>query len=98
MIWFRNGMTVQHDEGITTRTTMLTIHPIDRTREIKPVRVPTFHRVATHRLALVVSAMAAVIAGVLHTATSVDHGSIVLGTVSVAFALSWFNSALPTRR
>lgn len=77
---------------------MLTIHPLDRTREIKPVRVPTVHRVSTHRLALVVSAVAAVVAGVIHTATAVTDGSIVLGTVSVAFALSWINSVLPARR
>ncbi len=83
---------------MTNETTMLTIHPLDRTREIKPVRVPTFHRVPTHRLALVVSVLAAVVAGVLQTATAVADGSIVLGTVSVAFALSWINSALPARR
>ena len=83
---------------MTKGTTMLTIHPIDRTREIEPIRVPVVHRVPTHRLALVVSSVAAVVAGVLHTATSVTDGSIVLGTVSVAFALSWVNSALPTRR
>ena len=77
---------------------MLTIHPLDRNREIKPVRVPTIHRVPTQWLALVVSAVAAVVAGVLHTATAVADGSIVLGTVSVAFALSWVNSALPSRR
>lgn len=84
--------------GVRKGMTMLTIHPLDRTREIKPVRVPTFHRIPTHRLALVVSAVAAVIAVVLHTATAVADGSIVLGTVSVSFALSWVNSALPARR
>lgn len=83
---------------MTKGTTMLTIHPLDRTRDIKPIRVPTVHRVPTHVLALVVSAVAAVVAGILHTATSVADGSIVLGTVSVAFALSWVNSALPARR
>jgi hypothetical protein len=45
-----------------------------------------------------VSVLAAVVAGVLQTATAVADGSIVLGTVSVAFALSWINSALPARR
>jgi hypothetical protein len=54
--------------------------------------------VPTHRLALVVSAVAAVVAGVLQSATAIADGSIVLGTVSVAFALSWINSALPSRR
>lgn len=78
--------------------TMLTIHPIDRSREIKPIRIPAVRRVPTHVLALVVSALAAVVAGVLHTTTAVADGSIVLGTVSVAFALSWINSALPARR
>jgi hypothetical protein len=82
----------------TTEATMLTIHPLDRTREIKPLRAPAVHRVPTRRLALVVSALAAVVAGVLQTVTSVADGSIVLGTVSVAFALSWVNSALPARR
>ncbi len=84
--------------GMNFEATMLTIHPLDRTREIKPVRVPTVHRVPTHRLALAVSAVAAVVAGVLHGATAIADGSIVLGTVSVAFALSWINSALPSRR
>jgi hypothetical protein len=41
--------------------------------------------------------VAAVVAGVLHSATAIADGSIVLGTVSVAFALSWINSALPSR-
>lgn len=84
--------------GLRKGMTMLTIHPLDRTREIKPVRVPAIHRIPTQILALVVSALAAVVAGVLHTTTSVADGSIVLGTVSIAFALSWINSALPTRR
>lgn len=86
MIVLRKGMT------------MLTIHPLDRSREIKPLRVPVVHRIPTHVLALVVSAMAAVVAGVLHTTTAIADGSLVLGTVSVAFALSWINSALPARR
>lgn len=77
---------------------MLTINPLDRTREIKPLRTPTVHRVPTHRLAVVVSALAAVIAGVLHSTTAVADGSLVLGTVSVAFTVSWINSALPARR
>ncbi|MEN9804600.1 MAG: hypothetical protein RIS41_1447 [Actinomycetota bacterium] len=85
-------------QGMNFEATMLTIHPLDRTREIKPVRVPMVHRVPTHRLALVVSAVAAVVAGVLQSATAIADGSIVLGTVSVAFALSWINSALPSRR
>ena len=83
---------------MTKGTTMLTIHPLDRSRDIKPVRVPSVHRVPTYVLALVVSAVAAVVAGILHTATSVADGSIVLGTVSVAFAISWVNSSLPARR
>ena len=86
MIVLRKGMT------------MLTIHPLDRNREIKPLRVPVVYRIPTHVLALVVSAMAAVVAGVLHTTTAIADGSLVLGTVSVAFALSWINSALPARR
>lgn len=94
MIVLTQGMTISPHEG----PTMLTIHPIDRTREIKPIRVPAVHRVRTHVLALAVSAVAAVIAGFLHTTTAVADGSIVLGTVSVAFALSWINSALPARR
>jgi len=84
--------------GLWKAMTMLTIHPIDRNREIKPIRFPTVRRVPTHVLALVVSAIAAVVAGVLHTTTAVADGSIVLGTVSIAFALSWINSALPVRR
>lgn len=84
--------------GLWKDMNMLTIHPLDRNREIKPIRVPAVRRVPTHVLALVVSAVAAVVAGVLHTTTAIADGSIVLGTVSIAFALSWINSALPSRR
>lgn len=84
--------------GLWKDMSMLTIHPIDRNREIKPIRLPAVRRVPTQILAVVVSAAAAVVAGVLHTTTAVADGSIVLGTVSVAFALSWINSALPARR
>lgn len=84
--------------GLWKDMNMLTIHPLDRNREIKPLRVPAVRRVPTHVLALVVSAVAAVVAGILHTTTTIADGSIVLGTVSIAFALSWVNSALPSRR
>ena len=84
--------------GFWKDMTMLTIHPIDRNREVKPIRFPAVHRVPTHILALMVSVVSAVVAGVLHTTTAVADGSIVLGTVSIAFALSWINSALPARR
>ena len=84
--------------GLWKDMNMLTIHPLDRNREIKPIRVPAIRRVPTHVLALVVSAVAAVVAGVLHTTTAIADGSIVLGTVAIAFALSWINSALPSRR
>ena len=84
--------------GLWKDMNMLTIHPLDRNREIKPIRVPAVRRVPTHVLALVVSAVAAVVTGVLHTTTAIADGSIVLGTVSIAFALSWINSALPSRR
>ncbi|MBU3688653.1 MAG: hypothetical protein B7C54_04020 [Acidimicrobiales bacterium mtb01] len=77
---------------------MLTLHPIDRNREVRPLRLGLVHRVHTRVLALVLSALAAVAAMLLSATTDVSDGSLVLGTLAVGFAASWVNTSLPARR
>ncbi|MEY3340747.1 MAG: hypothetical protein RL413_1282 [Actinomycetota bacterium] len=77
---------------------MLTLHPIDRNREIRPLRLDLVHRVQTRVLALVLSVVAAATAVVLSATTDVSDGSLVLGTLAVGFAASWVNTSLPARR
>ena len=77
---------------------MLTLQPIDRNREIRPLRLDHVRRVHTRVLALVLSVIAASTATVLSTTTDVSDGSLVLGTLAVGFAASWVNTSLPARR
>ncbi len=77
---------------------MLTLHPIDRNREIRPIRLTVVRRVPTRVLALAMSAAAALTSGVLSATTDVSGGSLVLGTLAVGFAASWVNTSLPARR
>jgi NAD(P)-dependent dehydrogenase (short-subunit alcohol dehydrogenase family) len=61
---------------------MLTLHPIDRNREIRPLRLDHVRRVHTRVLALVLSVIAASTATVLSATTDVSDGSLVLGTLA----------------
>ena len=76
---------------------MLTLQPIDRNREIRPLRLNHVRRVHTRVLALVLSVIAASTATVLSATTDVSDGSLVLGTLAVGFAASWVNTSLPAR-